>query len=40
MNGDVKKVVKFLKENNYSPMAIWRIRKVLGDVVPQKKSER
>ena len=40
MGGEVKKVVKFLKEHDYSPMAIWRIRKVLGDVVPQKKSLR
>ena len=40
MDGDASKVVKFLKDNNYSPMGIWRIRKTLGDVMPQKKSER
>lgn len=40
MDGDPKKVVHFLEAINYSPMAIWRIRKLLGDVTPQKKSER
>jgi hypothetical protein len=40
MGGDVSKVVEFLKRNDYTPMGIWRIRKALGDVVPQKKSLR
>lgn len=40
MDGDTSRLVDFLKDNDYCPMAIWRIRKALGDVVPQKKSER
>lgn len=40
MGGDTSALVEFLKSNEYSPMAIWRIRKALGDVTPQKKSER
>ena len=38
MDGDTARLVQFLKEQGYTPMAIWRIRKRLGDVVPQKKS--
>lgn len=40
MDGDTSRLVEFLKENGYCQMAIWRIRKALGDVTPQKKSER
>lgn len=40
MDGDTSRLVRFLKDNCYCPMAIWRIRKDLGDVIPQKKSER
>lgn len=40
MGGDTDRLVQFLKDNCYCPMAIWRIRKNLGEVVPQKKSER
>lgn len=40
MDGDTSRLVEFLKNNDYSAMAIWRIRKELGDVIPQKKSER
>ena len=40
MDGETSRLVDFLKDNDYCPMAIWRIRKALGDVVPQKKSER
>lgn len=40
MGGDTERLVQFLKDNCYCPMAIWRIRKNLGEVVPQKKSER
>ena len=40
MGGDTSMLVEFLKDNCYCPMSIWRIRKALGDVIPQKKSER
>lgn len=40
MGGDTSRLVQFLKDQCYCPMAIWRIRKSLGDVIPQKKSER
>ena len=40
MGGDTSRLVQFLKDNCYCPMSIWRIRKALGDVIPQKKSER
>ena len=40
MNGDVDALVAFLKEQGYCQMSIWHIRKRLGAVVPQKKSER
>lgn len=40
MGGDTSRLVKFMKECGYTPMGIWRVRKELGDVIPQKKSER
>jgi len=40
MGGETSRLVKFLNDSGYCPMAIWRIRKDLGDVIPQKKSER
>lgn len=38
--GDNKKVVQFLEDNGFCSMSIYKVRKTLGDVVPQKKSER
>jgi len=40
MNGDTSTLVNFLKAEGYCSMAIYHIRKRLGDVIPQRKSER
>ena len=40
MRGDIDRLVRFLQDQCYTPMSIWRIRKNLGAVTPQRKDER
>lgn len=39
MDGDTDKLVKFLNDNEYTAMAIWRIRKSLGEVEPRNNNK-
>lgn len=39
-NSDIDKLVKFLEKKGFCYMSIYKIRKELGHVIPQRKSER
>ena len=39
-NSDIEKLVQFLKDEGFCSMSIYKVRKALGTVPPQRKSER